>query len=107
MQPRLSSRRREELWRLWVEGARQAIPGYERVLTGDPEIAIWLDSLGIVNKAQRPPSASCVRQWRKRYQWPVMAGSNGKRKPWTSNLLLLAWLMAFSTCRSPWRPRRR
>lgn len=107
MQPRRSLRKRKELWLKWVEGIRRAFPNYEVTLTGDVAIAVWLDGLGLVNKAQRIIRADCVRSWRKRHDWPVMAGSNQKRPCFTTNLLLLTWLVAFSTCRSPWRPRRR
>jgi hypothetical protein len=70
----------------------------ERVLIGYDAIALWLDSVGIVNRYGQRVTPKVVQAWRRRSALPVLRGrcawpGRAKASPcWTTTLLLQAWL---------------
>lgn len=66
---------------------------HEYPLRDWPAIGAWFHRMQFTNSARR---AETLRGWRKRYALPVSRGVRGPgrfdRKPWTTNLMLHAWM---------------
>jgi hypothetical protein len=70
----------------------------EKALIGKQAIALWFASMGIGNRLGKGATWGCISGWRKRLGCPIWRGRGPKSPPWTTDVLLRAWLLSlFST----------
>jgi hypothetical protein len=70
----------------------------EKTLIGKQAIVLWFASMGIGNRLGKGATWGCISGWRKRLGCPIWRGRGPKSPPWTTDVLLRAWLLSlFST----------
>lgn len=70
----------------------------ERALIGRQQITAWFAAVQVGNRLGKYASWDAITGWRKRLDCPILRGKGPKAPPWTTAILLRAWLLSlFST----------